>query len=613
MKQILSLKNHFIFILFSLILFDQIIDAQIIAFPGAQGWAASTEGGRGGQIIKVTNLNSSGTGSFAAAISASEPRIVVFEVGGIIDLNGSNLYLDNPYITIAGQTAPFPGITLIDGAFYIRTHDVILQHIKVRPGASRHVDGWEPDGISATSAYNVIIDHCSITWAVDENCSTSGPRFEGETPDDWRENTSHTITMSNNIIAEGLSNATHTKGEHSKGSLIHDNVTEMAITNNLYTSNVHRNPLFKGGARGVVVNNYIYNPRNSSIRYILNTTEWEGYDYQTGMMTVVGNVLQYGPNTNNITLLDVDNGPCEVYMEDNIAKNVSGVYVTLYDGEASKLVVTRSQWHANIKPILAIDLKESIIQNVGARPWDRDEIDTRIINEMLSGTGSIIDYETEAGGYPTHDSTSTTFMEEEWNLNYMLKVSPYINIIKPVTATTFLKDSLIIVEVDTGAYPVGIKNIELFVEGLSEGKDTLPPYQWMFNRSTPGNYELIAIAQDDSRMIYASDTIHINIIDTIFSSRNRESMVQPTVSAVKCYPNPFNHATNIKFQIPVSNHVTLKIFTVHGHEVATLVNEGMVPGDYEVKWDARNFPGGVYFYRLKVGTLIESKKLVLIK
>ena len=209
-----------------------------------QGWAAITQGGRGGQILRVTNLNAQGAGSLAEAIATSGPRIIVFEVGGVIDLQGASLSIENPYVTIAGQTAPSPGITIIDGPLSIKTHDVILQHIRVRPGASRHVTGWEPDGISTTSAYNVIIDHCSVSWAVDENCSASGPRFDGATPDEWRANTSHAITMSNNIIAEGLSNATHTKGEHSKGSLIHDNVTEGAILKNFYASNQVRNPLF---------------------------------------------------------------------------------------------------------------------------------------------------------------------------------------------------------------------------------------------------------------------------------------------------------------------------------------------------------------------------------
>src|SRR5690606_15419415 len=123
--------------------------------------------------------------------------------------------------------------------------------------------------------YNVIVDHCSITWSTDENLSASGQRFEGANPEEWRKNTSHKIVFSNCIVAEGLSKSTHGKGEHSKGSLIHDNVCDVLIIGNLYANNTQRNPLFKGGAKGIVVNNYIFNPGNAVIHFGLVPSEWE--------------------------------------------------------------------------------------------------------------------------------------------------------------------------------------------------------------------------------------------------------------------------------------------------------------------------------------------------
>ena len=127
----------------------------------------NTPGGRGGRVIRVTNLLASGQGSLDAALSASGPRIVVFEVGGVIDLNKARLNIREPYVTVAGQTAPSPGMTIIRGAISIQTHDVILQHIRVRPGDAGEAkrSGWEPDGISTAGAdaYNVLIDHCSIS------------------------------------------------------------------------------------------------------------------------------------------------------------------------------------------------------------------------------------------------------------------------------------------------------------------------------------------------------------------------------------------------------------------------------------------------------------------
>src|SRR5689334_13140394 len=105
-----------------------------LAFPGALGWAKTTAGGRGGAIIRVTNLNTDGPGSFKAAVDAKGPRIVVFEVGGVIDLAGKTLTIREPFLTVAGQTAPSPGITLIRGGIDLATHDAIFQHIRVRVG-----------------------------------------------------------------------------------------------------------------------------------------------------------------------------------------------------------------------------------------------------------------------------------------------------------------------------------------------------------------------------------------------------------------------------------------------------------------------------------------------
>ena len=181
---------------------------------GVTGFGLDSKGGTGGEIIRVTNLNREGEGSLAAALLAEGPRIIVFEVAGTINMERKSLRITNPYVTVAGQTAPFPGITILRGGISIQAHDVIIQHIKVRPGEAEQEkkSGWEVDGIGCSKgAYNVIIDHCSVTWSTDENISPSGPRFDGTGPDEWRKNTSHRVVISNCIIAEGLSNSTHSK------------------------------------------------------------------------------------------------------------------------------------------------------------------------------------------------------------------------------------------------------------------------------------------------------------------------------------------------------------------------------------------------------------------
>jgi hypothetical protein len=485
-------------------------DAGNTAFPGAEGWAADTPGGRGGEIIRVTNLNAEGSGSFASAVAAPGPRIVVFEVGGVIDLKGSVITISNPYLTIAGQTAPSPGITFIDGGLLIgNTHDIVIQHIRVRPGASRHRVGWEPDGISVRRSHHVILDHCSVSWAVDENMSASGPRFGGHTPDAWRANTSSAVTFSHNIIAEALSHSTHSKREHSKGSLIHDNATEIAVLKNLYTSNMRRNPYFKGGARGVVLNNYIDNPGASAVWYNLVDSEWGDHPHQTGQMSVVGNVMQYGQSTQNPALMEAGAGPLELFMEDNIALNRQGGPVPLYDGENSKRVDTKPVWHDNLHVLPAEHVREYVLANAGARPWDRDEIDARIINNASRGTGKIIDFETEAGGFPDYPATYAAFNESDWDLSNMMGLFPVVSIAIPSGDQQIQADSTFHVRVEAGDYDGTVQYVELYVNDQSRGRDSSPPYEWQLGFDSAGDYSLTAVAEDDDGRQTVSRAIRI--------------------------------------------------------------------------------------------------------
>jgi pectate lyase len=391
------------------------------ADPGTARFIAPTSGGRDGKIIKVTTLQAEGKGSLLEALQTKGKRIIVFEVGGVIDLKGKSISIKEPYLTVAGQTAPSPGITLIDGGVTISTHDVILQHIRIRPGASRHEVGWEPDGLTTSSASHVLIDQCTFTWAVDENCSASGPRFNGVSPDEWRKNTSHHITISNCIIAEGLSKSTHPKGEHSKGTLIHDNASHILIIGNLYASNVERNVLFKGGARGVQVNNYIYNPSKRAIHYALVASEWEGHTWEKGQLTIIGNVLQLGQNSIDIPLMTASNGPCEIFMEDNFVFRKDGQPGKLFSGDETKLVKARPVWIEGTQVIPAGQVKDSVLKTAGARPWDRDLHDKRVIQSVIDGTSKIIHSEEEVGGYPTEKPTREKFNEKKWNLSDMTR------------------------------------------------------------------------------------------------------------------------------------------------------------------------------------------------
>jgi pectate lyase len=395
-----------------------------LAFPGATGAAANTPGGRGGEIVRVTTLAPNGPGSFLDAVKKAGPRIVVFEVGGVIDLAETTVEISEPYLTIAGQTAPAPGITLIRGGIDIATHDVVIRHIRVRPGdgGRARLSGNDYDAISTLGgAYDVIVDHCSLMWATDENLSASGPRFTGETPEEWRKGTSHRITFSNNIIAEGLASSVHVKGEHSKGSLIHDNTSDILIIGNLYAHDKERSPLFKGGARGAIINNLIYDPGQRAIHYNLIAQEWGDHAYQTGEMTIIGNILRGGQSTvERLPLVTVGgSGDLALYERDNVAVDRWGAPLPMrgyYTNAPIKILKLTPPSIPGVTPMAAREVQDYVIKNAGARYWERDHEDARVVADTIEGRGYIIDSQSEWGGYPKETPTYRAFDAVKWNL-----------------------------------------------------------------------------------------------------------------------------------------------------------------------------------------------------
>lgn len=384
------------------------------------GWATETKGGENGTILRVTNLNTSGPGSLIEAIEHNGPRIIVFEISGIIDFKGRAPKIINPYITIAGQTAPEGGVTIINGGIRIATHNVIIQHIRIRPGDTKNANSI--DGLSTMNgASNIIIDHCSFSWAIDENLSASGPRFMGKTPSEWRKNTSHNITFSNNIIGEGLYRSRHTDSvPHSMGTLIHDNVTNILIIGNLYTCNNRRNPMFKGGTSGAVINNLIYNPGEMAITYRLSEKEWKDKEIQFGNLDIIGNVMQEGPSTNTKIFKSMY-PKVNIYLEDNLSIKLDGDKVMNdYDLNKTTPAADKTNWNPNIHPLNSKSVSDYVLKNAGATPWNRDKVDERIITNVLKNTGKIINSEQETGGLPSQKAVRKKFQPSEWSLRRKL-------------------------------------------------------------------------------------------------------------------------------------------------------------------------------------------------
>lgn len=356
-------------------------------FPGAEGFGTGTPAGRGGAIIRVTTLDALGPGSLQEAIQTPGPRTIVFEVGGVIETHHL-LVVTEPFVTIAGQTAPPPGITIAGAGIDIVTNDVLIQHLRLRVGD--HPDGPDPDSRDGIAVHQggqrVVIDRCSIAWAIDEGTSTWGRNL-------------HDITFSNCIIAENLSRSLHSKGEHSKGLLIGDNTRRIAVLNNLFAHNMRRNPLIKGNCSALVVNNLIYNPGRDAIRW--SDPERSG----ATISSVWGNVMMPGPDSGRfVRMISRDlrlSQGTRIHTEDNRVR-IDGNY---YDPTPGVFVggLRLEQPMVTLEPLTrrpAEEVAEHVLAAAGAWASARDAIDERVVVSVREGLGAIIDTPEEVGGLP---------------------------------------------------------------------------------------------------------------------------------------------------------------------------------------------------------------------
>ena len=367
-------------------------DAPVVAFPGAEGFGAQSLGGRGGTVIEVTNLNDSGSGSLRACVEARGPRICVFRVGGTITTQ-SEIIAANPYLTIAGQTAPGGGITLRasqnyhEEPFVISTHDVIIRFVRFRAGASATPNSSRRSMTVNFGAYNVILDHCSFSWATDQPLLL----IDGV----------HNVTIQWSIISEGLALSTHFEDgsfeEHSTGlSVSGKNYNSTAQTgnitihHNLLAHNGGRNPQNAGYGLEDVVNNVIYNWGRQAF-----TTQ----DLQADVPTnIVNNYFKAGIDSigyevqahhNNKSMM----GP-RIYLSGNIGPNRSDDtqpnISIVKPGDRDFLV--ESPFPA--PPVTTTTAKQAyqdVLANAGARVPSLDAVDKRIIEEVKLGGGRIID------------------------------------------------------------------------------------------------------------------------------------------------------------------------------------------------------------------------------
>ncbi len=350
------------------------------------------------RVYKVTTLERNGKGSLQEAIWGKGPRIVVFEVGGVINLDKKSMTISNPQIVIAGQTAPSPGITLIGEGMTINASQVLVQHLAVRPGdmGAAKRSGFTPDGITTLgAARDVWVDHCSCTWSVDECLSASSygaPKGDG----------AKRIFFRDCLIGESLNDSSHDKGPHSKGTLVHDRTRQVAIVRCLYAANHERNPVFKQDTSGVVVNCFIAAPGQRSIH---TYKPEKGKPYVSPEVAAVGNAVLLGPKSKKDSA--VAEGPADWFLKDNFGKNVQGEPIPeIRQGEAK--LTEPPLWPEGLEPMPSSEVIAYVSKHAGARPGDRDPIDQRIIEESLNQTKIVIDSQEEVGGYPEREPTQRT-------------------------------------------------------------------------------------------------------------------------------------------------------------------------------------------------------------
>lgn len=340
--------------------------APLPVFPGAEGFGTSTPAGRGGEIIKVTSLADSGVGSLRGALEKKGPRTIVFEVSGIIILR-EYLVIKDPFVTVAGQTAPPQGIT-IRGGIIINTHDVLIQHIKVRPGEEGPVDGIR---IQGPGAFNIVLDHLSVSWSRDENVSTIKPVRD--------------VTISNCLISEGLKIGHY-------NLLVGDKTHQISIIRNMLV-NGQRNPRIDGDVSILVVNNLCHNSPGTCI---VVGGEPGGLPSPT-FASIIGNVGLPGINTvENKSLVGVRklSPGSQLYLSGNWYPG------KLYAGKKNFLVDAPPVAVNGISVLNHWEVEKIVLRSAGARPADRDPIDSRIVHQVKVRAGRIIDVPDAAGGWP---------------------------------------------------------------------------------------------------------------------------------------------------------------------------------------------------------------------
>ena len=509
-----------------------VIGNTVPAFPGAEGAGKLTTGGRGGEVYEVTTLADSGEGSLREAVSGDN-RIVVFRVGGTIELE-SGLDVSGSNLTIAGQTAPGDGISVINNEFEIKGDNIIIRYLRVRAGDTM---GTPIDTFKGEGRRNLVIDHCSVSWGVDECFSLYG---------------NYDVTVQYCLLAEGLTMSAHEKGRHGYGGLWGgQNVT---YHHNLLIHQGGRNPRysFVEDMKQLVDQRY-------NVIYNHGFTTAYGGEWAEGI-NMVGNYYKPGPATLAgvaSKILSADRGG-SWYVAENLVEGAEDVTA---DNELGiefppggiDLRAEPVRFADSLPDRTAEEAYEEVLADVGCNIPRYDSVDARLLADVRNGTGRLINSQNEVGGFPVIDGGEPPVdsdhdgIPDDWetehgldpedpddaaeladdgsgytNLEVYLNSltstgpSPSVSITSPephrVFTSTAERQQVTITAEAEGADGAAIESVEFFVNEELVGTATSAPFEFTWPAATDGTYYLVARARD-SRGAKTDSTgtpIHVN-------------------------------------------------------------------------------------------------------
>jgi hypothetical protein len=368
---------------------EDLPQAKIPAFPGAEGGGAYSFGGRGGNVYVVTSLEDHGPGSFREACEKGGARIIVFNVAGIIHLK-SPVEIRAPYITIAGQTAPGDGVCIAGESVWINTHDVVIRYMRFRRGATEVTR--RDDALGGNGVGNIIIDHVSASWGLDENMSMYRHVYDQGDGSKPEKLPTVNITIQNSIFSEALDTYNHSFGSTIGG-------LNSTFMRNLWACNISRNPSVGMYGDFGFVNNVIFNWWNRSAdggdhRSLFNFIN--NY-YKPGPITPLNEPISYRilkPEANRDKTDSIHFG--KAYVDGNIIEGNERVTKNNWDGgvqlEGRNHPEILQQIRVNkpfpMAPVTTMTAQEAyayVLDHVGATLPHRDPVDTRVVKMVRTG------------------------------------------------------------------------------------------------------------------------------------------------------------------------------------------------------------------------------------